>query len=147
MIESPVRGSVGVGFAVPINAAMRMMPQLEASARLEPVWLGIAGQPLDPAIARDQGLTVQSGVLVTSLAPDGPAARAGLRGGQAGNERIPRGGDVITAVDGTPITDLRRLTDLLAGKQPGEQVTLTIVRNGQEHQIPVTLAAWPAETS
>jgi S1-C subfamily serine protease len=79
------------------------------------VWLGISGQELDPAIARDQNLTVQEGVLVTSIVPTGPAAQAGIRGGQGQNERIPRGGDVITAVDGTPVTDLTELSDQLAG--------------------------------
>lgn len=147
MIESPVRGNVGVGFAVPINTARRVLPQLEAGARLEPVWLGISGQPLDAAIARDQGLPVQEGVLVLSVVPDGPAARAGLRGGQgAADERIPRGGDVIVALNGTPTANLDQLTEALAGRQPGEQVTLTIVRDGQRQELQVTLQAWPAQT-
>jgi serine protease Do len=54
MIESPVAGSVGVGFAIPINTAKRLLSQLEAGARLEPVWLGITAQELDPAVARDR---------------------------------------------------------------------------------------------
>jgi putative serine protease PepD len=136
MIESPVRGSVGVGFAVPINLAKRLLPQLEAGARLEPVWLGISGQQLDATIARDQGLSVQSGVLVTSVVPDGPAARAGLRGGQGAGERIPRGGAV---------TDVTQITDRLNGRKPGETIQLTIVRDGREQKVTVTLAPWPAE--
>jgi S1-C subfamily serine protease len=143
MIESPIRGSVGVGFAVPINLARSLLPQLEAGANLEPVWLGIAGQELDPAIARDQGLTVQGGVLVLSVVPDSPAARAGLRGGQGAGERIPRGGDVITAVDGVPIKDMPQLADQLAARRPGETIPLTIVRGGQELQLRVTLQPWP----
>ena len=146
MIESPVRGSVGVGFAVPINVAQKLLPQLEAGARLEPVWLGISGQQLDAAIARDQGLTVQSGVLVTSVVPNSPAAQAGLRGGQGANERIPRGGDVITAIDGVPMKEVGQITDQLNGRKPGDAVELTIVRNGREQKVTVTLAAWPAET-
>ena len=143
MIESPVRASVGVGFAIPINTAKQLMPQLEAGARIEPVWLGISGQELDPAIARDQNLTVQEGVLVTSIVPTGPAAQAGIRGGQGQNERIPRGGDVITAVDGTPVRDLTELSDQLANHQPGDVVTVTIVRDGQQQQLRVTLQTWP----
>jgi S1-C subfamily serine protease len=143
MIESPIRGSVGVGFAVPINLARSLLPRLEAGANLEPVWLGIAGEELDPAIARDQGLAVQSGVLVLSVVPDSPAARAGLRGGQGAGERIPRGGDVITAVDGVPIKDMPQLTDQLATRRPSETIPLTIVRGGQEVQVRVTLQAWP----
>ena len=143
MIESPVPASVGVGFAIPINTAKRLMPQLAAGARIEPVWLGITGQELDPAIARDQNLPVQEGVLVTSTVPNGPAAQAGIRGGQGQNERIHRGGDVITAVDGNAIKDLTGLSDLLAGHKPGDVVTLTIIRNGQQQEIKVTLQTWP----
>ena len=145
MIESPVRGSVGVGFAVPINSAKRVMPQLEAGARLEPVWLGVSGQDLDATIARDQGLSVQSGVLLVAVVPDSPAARAGLRGGQGANERIPRGGDVITGLDGQPIGNSRQLTEALASHKPGDTVQLTIVRGGATRTVAVQLQAWPAD--
>jgi S1-C subfamily serine protease len=145
MIESPVRGSVGVGFAVPINIARRVMPQLEAGARLEPVWLGVSGQDLDATIARDQGLSVQSGVLLVGVVANSPAARAGLRGGQGAGERIPRGGDVLTAVDGQPIASSRQLTDALAGKKPGDTVRLTFVRGGATQTVAVQLQPWPAE--
>ncbi len=145
MIESPVRGSVGVGFAVPINTAKNLLPQLQAGARLEPVWLGISGQELDATIARDQGLAVNEGVLVTGVVPGGPAAQAGVRGGGGANERIPRGGDVIRAVDGQPVRTMRDLADRLAGRKPGDTITLTVWRDGGERQLTVTLAAWPAE--
>ncbi|HEV8639392.1 MAG TPA: trypsin-like peptidase domain-containing protein [Chloroflexota bacterium] len=145
MIESPVRGSVGVGFAVPINTARRVLPQLEAGARLEPVWLGVSGQDLDATIARDQGLAVQSGVLIVGIVPNSPAARAGLRGGQGQNERIPRGGDVITALDGQPVGNTRQLTEALAGRKPGDPVRLTIVRGGATQTLAVQLQAWPAD--
>ncbi len=142
MIESPVRGSVGVGFAIPINTAKRLIPALESGAQLEPVWLGIQGVDLDATIAGDQGLTVEAGVLVTALVPNGPAAKAGLQGGVQANETIPRGGDVITAVDGDAITDLASLSERLSSHQPGDTVALTITRDGREQQIDVTLEAW-----
>ena len=143
MIESPVRGSVGVGFAIPINTAKALISQLEAGAHLEPVWLGIGGQELDETIAEDQGLSVTDGVLVTNVVPNSPADRAGLRGGEGLNERIPRGGDVITAVDGQPVGDLTALSDQLNGRKPGDTVTLAIIRDGQQQQVEVTLDAWP----
>ena len=145
MIESPVRDSVGVGFAIPVNTAKRLLPQLEAGARLEPVWLGIAGQPLDATIARDQGLSVQEGFLIASVVPNSPAAQAGLRGGQGENERIPRGGDVLVAVDGNPVKDMSGLAGRLTGKSPGDTAQLTIVRDRREQQLRVTLQAWPRE--
>ena len=146
MIESPVRGSVGVGFAIPVNTAKRLLPQLEAGARLEPVWLGIAGQPLDATIARDQGLAVQEGILIASVVPNSPAAQAGLRGGQGQDERIPRGGDVLVAIDGSPVKDMTGLAGQLTGKSPGDVAQLTIVRDGREQQVRVTLQPWPRES-
>jgi S1-C subfamily serine protease len=134
MIESPVAGSVGVGFAIPINTAKRLLSQLEAGARLEPVWLGITAQELDPALARDRGLTVQTGILVGSVLSNGPAAQAGLRAG-----------DVITAIDGRSVRTMAELADRLSGYRPGDSITVTINRAGQEQQVPVTLQAWPAD--
>ncbi|MBV9788658.1 MAG: trypsin-like peptidase domain-containing protein [Chloroflexi bacterium] len=145
MIESPVRGSVGVGFAVPINTAKDRLTQLQGGATLEPVWLGIVGQELDETIASDLGINTSKGVLVVSVAQGSPAAQVGLRGGQNANERIPSGGDVITAVDGNAVTNVDELTEQLASKKPGDTVTLSVVRNNQEQQIDVTLQAWPAE--
>jgi len=145
MIESPVRGSVGIGFAVPINTAKERLTQLETGAQLVPVWLGISGVELDATIAKDQGLTVDQGILVTSVVPNSPAQQAGLRGGASTNERIPVGGDVVTAVNGTPVHNISELTDQLSKHQPGDQVTVTVVRNGSEQQVTVTLQAWPEE--
>jgi putative serine protease PepD len=145
MIESPVRGSVGVGFAVPINTAKQRLAQLEAGAELEPVWLGIVGQELDETIAKDQGLSVNKGVLIVGIAQGSPAQQVGLRAGQSANEQIARGGDVITAVNGTAVKNVDELTAQLADKKPGDVITLTIVRNGREQQIDVTLEAWPRE--
>jgi S1-C subfamily serine protease len=147
MIESPVRGSVGLGFAVPINLARQLIPQLQAGVRLEPVWLGISGQELDATIARGQGLAVQSGVLVVGVVPDGPAAQAGIRGGQGTNERIPLGGDVITAIDGVSIKNMTQLSESLTGRKPGDTIRLTIIRAGQQQHVQVTLQAWPTETT
>ncbi len=145
MIESPVRGSVGVGFAVPINTAQRLLPQLEAGTQLEPVWLGISGQELDATIAKDQGLSVEQGVLITDIVPGSPADEAGLRGGQGSNENVPRGGDVITAVDGNRVTTIGELTEQLAEHKPGDSVSLTIVRDGREQTVAATLQAWPEQ--
>jgi S1-C subfamily serine protease len=146
MIESPIQGSVGVGFAVPINVAKQLLPQLEAGAQLEPVWIGISGVPLDANLAAEHGLAVQVGVLVTSIVAGGPAARAGLRGGQDQTADIPRGGDVITAVDGTAVRDVAGISGQLAGRKPGDRVTLSIVRGGERLDVTVTLQAWPAGT-
>jgi S1-C subfamily serine protease len=142
-IESPVRGSVGVGFATPINLVRQLLPQLEAGARLEPVWFGITGYDLTASVAQDLGLGVDHGVLITSVVPDGPADQAGLRGGTNPSAEVPTGGDVLLVVDGTPITSLADLAQTLNGRTPGQAVTATVLREGQERDISVTLQAWP----
>jgi S1-C subfamily serine protease len=132
-IESPVRGSVGVGFAVPINTAKQLLPQLESGAKVEAVWLGISGQELTADIAQAQGLSAQSGVLVAEVVDGGPAASAGLQAG-----------DVITAIDGQAIATFAQLSDQITNHKPGDTIKVTVSRGGQERQPTVTLQARPA---
>ena len=131
MIESPVRGSVGVGFAIPINTAKQLIPQLEAGARLEPVWLGIRGGDVTESLAQELSLPVTEGVLVAEAVPGGPAARAGLQAQ-----------DIITGIDGTKTATLAALQDALAQHQPGDTVTLSTLRNGAEQELEVRLETW-----
>ncbi len=146
MIESPIRGSVGIGFAVPSNTASRLLPQLEAGARLQPAWLGISGVTVDAALAQEQGLSVDKGVLVIQVVPGSPADQAGLRGGRGtGDGSVPRGGDVIVAVDGTPVETMDQLVEQISRHSPGDTVRLTVVRDGQRQEITVTLGSWPAQ--
>ena len=99
-------------------------------------FLGVQTQPLTPE-ARDRlGVAADEGVVITDVVANTPAAQAGLRRG-----------DVITAVEGTPVKDLNGLVDQLAGRKPGDVVTLTILRDGQPRPVSVTLQAWPAERS
>jgi S1-C subfamily serine protease len=143
LIESPVNGSVGIGFAIPINTAKQLLPDLQAGAQLEPAWLGITGMALDQTIARDQGLSVTEGVLITSVLANSPASQSGLRGGQGATERVPIGGDVITAINGKRAKDMTELAAEMATRKPGETVKLTIVRGSQTLEVNVTLQTWP----
>lgn len=118
LIESPVEGNVGVGFAVPINTAVAQLEGLEGGAVLEQGFLGIS-------VAEAVG---QDGVTIAELDPSGGAAAAGLQAG-----------DVITAIDANPVTDYERLAAAISGKQPGETVTVTIERGGETQQVEVTL--------
>ena len=75
----------------------------------------------------------------------GPAAQAGLKGGQtSGSERIARGGDVIVAMDGKRVKDLGEVTDALVGHRPGETLSLTIFRDGKRQELKVNLQVWPS---
>jgi S1-C subfamily serine protease len=131
MIESPVRGSVGVGFAIPINTAKQLIPQLEAGKQLQAVWLGIRGGDITSVLAEERNLNVAEGVLIADVVDGGPAARAGL---------IAE--DIITAIDGTSVKTLGALQDALAHHQPGDTVTLAIIRAGSNRDLKVQLEAW-----
>jgi S1-C subfamily serine protease len=127
LIESPIRGNVGIGFAVPVNIARDLLPELAAGAQREPVRLGIAA-------AQEEANVAQDGVTVDQIVSGSAADRAGLQPG-----------DIITAINGNQVQDMSTLTEQLAAFQPGDTVTLTITRNGQQHQIDVTLQAWTAQ--
>lgn len=140
MIESPVSGSVGIGFAVPINTARRLLPQLENGAQLHRAWMGISGTDVGTLAAAGENLAAEDGVLVAGVASNSPAAAAGLRGGQNADGT---GGDIIVAVDGQPVKGMAQLSELIGQHQPGESIRLTVVRSGQEIEVGVTLARWP----
>ncbi|MBI4493574.1 MAG: trypsin-like peptidase domain-containing protein [Chloroflexi bacterium] len=143
-IESPVRGSVGIGFAIPSNEAKRLLPQLARGEQVDHPWLGISGTALTPELARQLNLSVQQGVLVSEAIADGPAAQAGLRGGRSTTESdTPVGGDVITAADGKAVGSVQELASYLDTRHVGDQVRLSVLRDGQTIEVPVTLGAWP----
>jgi S1-C subfamily serine protease len=134
MIESPVRGSVGVGFSIPINTAKALLPKLAAGAQIEPAWLGITGQSIDADVAQQEGLAAQSGVLVREVVPGAPAEQAGLEAG-----------DVIAAIDGRSIVSMDELVGAIAGHTPGDTVKLTVDRGGRSQDVGVTLQARPEQ--
>jgi len=144
-IESPIRGSVGVGFAVPSNTLTRYLPRLKAGSTIDHPWLGISGQELTPDLAKQLGLSVTSGVYVVDVLPGSPAEAAGLRGasGADTSAQVPAGGDVITRIDGTVVRSVQDISAYLDGKNPGDTVTLTVVRGGNNLTLTVHLAAWP----
>ena len=144
MIESPVEGSVGIGFAVAINVAKDLMPALQTgTAGTVPVWLGISGVAIDQTIADDFDLDVSSGILVQSVIANGPAAKAGIRGGQGEAGSVSTGGDIIIELDGTAVASVQQLSTRLQAHKPGDTVVLTILRAGQRIQVNVTLEVWP----
>lgn len=146
-IESPVRGSVGIGFAVPINRARLVLTQVRAGKPVEHSWLGVSIGTVTPELATALGLPegVRSGLALSQVVPNGPAAKAGLRGSAAA-DGTPRG-DVIVAIDGRPVLRLAELSAYLEQKNPGEIVTVTIWRGGDRKEVPVTLQAWPTSSS
>ena len=147
-IRSTVRANSGVGFAIPINLARRVVPALIETGRYEHAWLGISGTVIYPSMARDLGLPAERGVLIAEVLRGGPAARAGLRPGQRETTYKGRplvlGGDIIVQIDDQVVNNFDDLLIYLTRKtSPGQEVTLTIWRGNDLLQVPVTLQARP----
>ncbi|MFN8112122.1 MAG: trypsin-like peptidase domain-containing protein [Solirubrobacterales bacterium] len=141
-------GSVGIGFAVPINTAKSVAEQIIDGGSVKHAYLGIEGADLNSELAKVLNLDVDQGVLVQKVTSDGPAAAAGLQAGDATvaieGAQVKAGGDVITAIDGKPITGMEDLIAAINAKQPGDTVTLTVLRGGSSQDIDVKLADRPA---
>lgn len=142
-------GSVGIGFAVPINTAKSVAEQIIDGDGVEHAFLGISGGDLDPTLADVLNLSVDEGALVQNVTPDSPAAEAGLEGGEGtvrvDGARVRAGGDVITAIDGEPIAGMDDLIAMINTKQPGDEVTLSVLRDSETQQIKVELTDRPAQ--
>ena len=143
--------SSGVGFAIPINTAKRVIPALIEDGRYEYSWLGITGSSLRPEVAEQMDLPRDTGGALLILVSGGsPADRAGLRGGNStfNHEGVEYsvGGDVIVAIDGSAIRDMDDLIAFLVGNtRPGDKVILEIIRDGQDREeLEVTLGKRPA---
>jgi 2-alkenal reductase len=144
-IRSDQGGSAGIGFAVPIDAARRSLRQLLTKGRSTYAYAGVQTEDLTPSLARHLHVPVEHGALVDRVTPGGPADRAGLRGGSAQEtflgETIWRGGDVITAVNGTPVSDADSLVRIVTSLEPGAMARFSIVRGGGRHVLPIRLGA------
>jgi S1-C subfamily serine protease len=142
-IYSPSGTTAGIGFAIPINMAKQIAQDLITEGRVRRAFVGVEGRPLFADLADYLKLPVEKGLLVERLTTDGPAARAGLRGGDhtvmAGLQRIIVGGDVIVEIDGKPVVSQFDLNLALNHKRPGDVVTLTVYRARQKIEIKVTL--------
>ena len=148
-IRSGTGNNTGVGFAVPINSARRSMEQLIATGSVSYAFVGVTTEDLTPALAKHFGYPVDHGAVIASVQPDSPAADAGLRGGNRNESYLgvdfKAGGDVIVALAGHPVRSsedvVRIVTDTV---DPGQRVTLTVLRDGKRLQVPVHLAQRPA---
>ena len=147
-IASQSGGNQGLGFAVPINTAIRSLGQLKNGGTVKYAWLGVAGVTLTPQIAQQAGTTQQSGALVEQVLPNSPAAKAGLKAGTktvtVQGQSVKVGGDIIVKIDGQDVATYDDLIAYLGTKSPGDQVTLTVLRGTQTQTLTATLATRPA---
>jgi 2-alkenal reductase len=150
-IVSQSNSSSGVGFAIPVSIVKRVAPALIKDGHYTYAWLGISGTNLTLDLNEAMNLSAdQRGTLVIDVTQGGPADKAGVQVGQSqatvnGNQ-ITTGGDVIIAADGQPVTGMDDVIDyLFNNKQPGDKMTLTVLRDGQQKDIPVTLGERPKQ--
>lgn len=150
-ILSASRTGSGVGFAVPSNTVRRVVPYLIQDGEFRHSYLGIQGGELQPAQREELQLPLDiTGVMVAAVTPGGPAEEAGLQGTEETISspfgELPINGDIITAINGEPVTQVADLTAYLeANTQPGDTVTLTIWRGGQTEDVPITLQERPTQ--
>jgi S1-C subfamily serine protease len=149
-IQTASGGSEGVGFAVPIDLAQRSIDDLRGDGEVSYAYAGVTTTPLYPQLAEELGLDVDTGALVSEVVDGGPADEAGLQAGDDAPIRfqaqdVDAGGDVIVAVDGEPIDAEADLPRLISLAEPGDVVTLDIIRDGDEEQIEVELGERPVE--
>jgi S1-C subfamily serine protease len=151
-IESSSNSNSGVGFAIPSTIVSRVVPELISNGKYEHPYLGISGTSITPDIATAMKLAAtQRGALVEEIVPNGPADKSGLQGSDRqvtidGNP-VNVGGDVITAIDGSPVKSMDDIIAYLADHTDiGQKVTLTLLRDGKEKSIGITLEARPAKT-
>jgi len=140
--------NVGVGFAIPVSIVRRVVPELVSNGEYIWPYLGISGGDVNPLLVEAMNLSVERGAYVATVVANSPASRAGLQGASGTvtleGRTIDTGGDVITAIDGTPVLSFDDLLLYLSlNAAPDQTVTLTIIRDGETRDVPVTLVARP----
>ena len=144
MIYSPSGGSVGIGFAVPVNTAKRVVSELIQYGRVRRGWIDATVVQLFPALVEYAKLPVDKGLLISRTKRGGGAERAGVRQGtepvRYGSSVIYLGGDIITSVDGMKVARLADLYSALEDNKPGEKVAVELLRSGKQLKVEIVLA-------
>src|SRR6266571_2136806 len=146
-IYTPTGTTAGIGFAIPINTAKNIANDLITDGRVHRAFLGVETLPVGGGLGGALDLPVQEGLLVDSVTKGGPAALAGIHGGdrtaQAGMRLFHIGGDVITAIDNQKVGSQLDVNLVLNRKRPGDTITVTVYRGGKKMDVPVKLRERP----
>ena len=143
-IASESGGSDGIGFAVPIDTIRPVADAIVETGEARHAWLGIKGRQITPAVARGLGDPDVRGVAVVEVDDRGPASAAGVVAATgAPDSEVPRGGDLIVAVDGRPVEDMADVSLAVSSRAVGDRLRLTLQRDGERRQVEVVLADRP----
>ena len=146
-IFSTSGGNIGIGFAIPVSTAKRVVADILARGYVVYAYLGAETQTLTPALARALDLPVDQGAIVVRIARGSPAAKSGLQGGTRqvviGNAIVVIGGDIVTGADGMKVLTSEGLRRLIRKHQPGDTMKLEILRQGKRMELEVKLAEQP----
>ena len=139
------KGSVGIGFAIPINLAKEVFPALIKNGRVPHAYIGITTAPLTPSLVSDFNLPSDHGALVQAVEAGSPGEKAGLRAGKTRTaDGLIAGGDLIVAVDGKDMKNEDAVANAIAAHQPGDKVEITYYRGNDKKTTTVTLDKRPA---
>jgi len=141
--------NLGIGFAIPVSIVRLVVPDLIEKGEHNWAWLGVRGGSLNPFLIKAMDLPVDKGAYLADVLNNGPSDKAGLRGAnreaEVDGRTLEIGGDVITGIDGQPVNSFDDLLIYVALQtQPGQQVTLNILRDGEPQEVQVTLEERPA---
>lgn len=139
------RGSIGIGFAMPINRAREMLDSFASGRKYAPPVLGVSVLPIGGDLARELGYPAEGGLLVQSVRRGSSAANAGIRGGNRavviGRYEVAIGGDLLVSINGRPAEDANSIPRGLRGKRAGDTIEVELIRDGKRLKVQVTLQA------
>ncbi|MBM4341287.1 MAG: trypsin-like serine protease [Deltaproteobacteria bacterium] len=146
-IISPSGGNVGIGFAIPVNTAKKVIPELITKGYVTYPWIGATLQPLLPEIAKFLKVSVERGAMIAEVVKGGPADKAGIKGGsqrvQVGNMIVMVGGDIVVKADQHDVKTHDDLIRYIREKKPNDTITLKVLRKGKFEEIKVVLGERP----
>jgi S1-C subfamily serine protease len=146
-IVSPSGGSVGIGFAIPVNTAKRVIPELIAKGYVTYPWIGATVYSLIPEVAQYLKIKVERGAIIAEVVKGGPADKAGLKGGnrrvQVGNSIVIAGGDIVVKADQQDVKTNEELIRYIREKKPGDTILLKIFRQGNFEDVKIILGERP----
>jgi S1-C subfamily serine protease len=138
------KGNVGIGFAIPIDLAKQVIPQLIKTGKVSHAYIGITTTAVPPQLVKDLNLPTPKGALIQSVAPGSPAAKAGLKAGRTQIQgQLMAGGDLIVGIDGKPVAKPEDISAAIATRKPGDAVRIDFYRGHAKKSVTLTLADRP----